>query len=72
MFPEGCEGHSSGPLQACGTRGGIAELLGAHEELVDDYVWKYSKSFLLSVTVSTRILLLFAILSLKRDEGQTD
>ena len=72
MFPEGCEGHGSGPLQACGTRGGIAELLGAHEELVDDYVWKYSESFLLSVTVSTRILLLFAILSFKRDEGQTD
>lgn len=51
---------------------GIAELLGTHEKLSDGYMLKYSKSIMVFVIVSTLSLLLFAILSLKRDQRQTD
>lgn len=63
----------SSPLLRCvHVSPGIAELLGTHDKLSDGYVVKYSKSFLVFVIVSTLSLLLFAILSLKRDERQTD
>lgn len=64
----------SSPLLRCvHVSPGIADtILGTHDKLSDGYVVKYSKSFLVFVIISTLSLLLFAILSLKRDERQTD